>query len=169
MQQFGTYKKMLEKRKEKVVNEISILTANMSPINYMNKKRELEKFIEINSKDSEDKEKIIIKLQEEFIKALKDNCYETEDVQSLKNLIFKIRYYKYLYISEDKQIKDIPNLNENIDIVLEQIIQKLIASENIRKIAKDNIINENIIKNILNTKVKDLLTLKFEIDIKEGC
>ena len=75
MQHFGTYKKMLEKRKEKVVNEISILTANMSPINYMNKKRELEKFIEINSKDLEDKEKIIIKLQEEFIKALKDNCY----------------------------------------------------------------------------------------------
>ena len=160
---------MLDKRKEKVVDEISRLTASMNPINYMNKKRELEKFIEINSKSIEDKDEIIIKLQEEFIKALKDNCYETEDAQSLKDLIFKVRYYKYLYISEDKQIKDIPTLNENIDIVLEQIIQKLVASENIRKIAKDNIINENIIKNILNTKVIDLLNLKFEINIKENC
>ena len=38
---------MLDKRKEKVVDEISRLTASMNPINYMNKKRELEKFIEI--------------------------------------------------------------------------------------------------------------------------
>ena len=160
---------MVEKRKEKVVNEISNLTASMNPINYMNKKRELEKFIEINSKDTEEKEEIIIKLQEEFIKTLKDNCFETENIQSLKNLIFKIRYYKFLYVFKDKQIKDIEQLNENIDIVLKQVIQKLVLAESIRRISKDDKLNQEIINNILDTKVIDLLSLKFEIDVKENC
>ena len=165
----GTYKKMLDARKEKVVNEISNLTASMNPINYMNKKRELEKFIEINSESEIEKDEIIIKLQEEFIKALKDNSYETENAQSLKDLIFKIRYYKYLYINKNKQIKDIPELNESINIVLRQIIQKLVVSENIRKIAVDTDLNQTIINNILDTKVIDLISLKFEISIEENC
>lgn len=164
----GTYKKMLDKRKEKVVTEISNLTASMNPINYMNKKRELEKYIEINSENLDGKEEIVMKLQEEFIKALKDNSYETEDVQSLKNVIFKIRYYKYLFINENTQIKDVKNLNENINVVLNQVIQKLVTAESLKKIAKDDSLNQYIINNILETKVIDLTSLKFEIDIREN-
>lgn len=164
----GTYKKMLDNRKEKIVEEISRLTSEMNPINYMNKKRDLEKFIEINSENKVGKEEIIIKLQEEFIKALKDNTYETDDIESLKNLIFKIRYYKYLYINEKAQIKDIKTLNDEINIVLKQIIKKLISAGTIKKIANDEELNLEIITNILDTKVIDLSLLKFEISVKEN-
>ena len=158
---------MLENRKEKVVIEISNLTANMNPINYLNRKRELEKFIEINSNSLENKEKLLINMQEEFIKALKDNCYETDDIQSLKNLIFKIRYYKNLYVIEGKQVKDYQELNEKINSVLKQAIQKLILAENIKKISTDDNLNQEIITVILDTKVIDLNDLKFEVLIKE--
>ena len=158
---------MLENRKEKVVIEISNLTANMNPINYLNRKRELEKFIEINSNSLENKEKLLINMQEEFIKALKDNCYETDDIQSLKNLIFKIRYYKNLYVIEGKQVKDYQELNEKINSVLKQAIQKLILAENIKKISTDDNLNQEIITIVLDTKVIDLNDLKFEILIKE--
>ena len=165
----GTYKKMLEAKKEKIVYEISNITACMNPINYMNKKRELEKSIKaieiINGRNKED---IIIKLQEEFIKALKDNCFETDDISSLKNLVFKIRYYKFLYVIENKQVKDIEVLNESINVVLKQVIQKLVSSTSIRRIAKDDKLNQEIIINILDTKVIDLTNLKFEIAIKEN-
>ena len=163
----GTYKKMLETRKEKVVNEITKLTASMNPINYMNSKQELEKFIEINSKENGDKDEIVIKLQEEFIKALKETCFETEDINSLKNLIFKIRYYRYMYVTKDKQVKDIELLNNEINNVLKQVIQKLVNSENIKKISNDQSLNQEIILNILDTKVIDLNALKFELFIKE--
>lgn len=163
----GTYKKMLEEKKEKVVNEISRLTANMNPINYMNTKRELEKFIEINSKESEDKDKILINLQSEFIKALKETCFETEDTESLKNLIYKIRYYRYLYVTKEKQIKDVDILNNQINEVLKQAIHKLVSTENMKKIATDNSLNQEIICNILDTKVINLSELKFEFSIKE--
>ena len=165
----GTYKKLLEERKEKVVNEISRLTSCMNPINYMNTRRELEKFIEINSKKSEDKDEIVIKTQEEFIKALKDTCFETEDAESLKNLIYKIRYYRYLYVTKDKQVKDIDLLDNEINEVLKQVIQKLVNLENMKKITNDNELNQKIISNILDTKVIDLSALKFEIFIKEDC
>lgn len=165
----GTYKKMLDARKEKVVNEISRLTASMNPVNYMNYKRELEKFIQINSKEEENKDEIVIQLQKEFIKALKDTCFETEDVESLKNLIFKIRYYRYLYVTEEKQVKDIPELNVEVNKALKQVIQKLVAREELRKIANDNALNEEIIANILDTKVIDLEAIRFEMDIQENC
>ena len=165
----GTYKKMLEARKETVAIEISNLTAQMNPINYMNYKRELEKFIEINTKDKDDKDEVLMKLQEEFIKALQDTCFETEDIESLKNLIFKIRYYKFLYITKTKQIKSVKKLNDLVNKALGQVIQKLVVSENIKRIANDDNLNQEIIGNILDTKVIDLEAIRFEIDIKDDC
>ena len=165
----GTYKKILEAKKEKVVYKISDLTACMNPINYMNKKRELEKSIKISVENYPNNEEIIIKLQEEFIKTLKDNCFETDDINSLKNLIFKIRYYKFLYVIDKKKVKDIEVLRDAIDIVLKQVIQKLVVAESIRRIANDDNLNQKIIINILDTKVIDLMNLKFEISIKKDC
>ena len=87
----------------------------------------------------------------------------------MKNLVFKIRYYKFLYVIENKQVKDIEVLNESINVVLKQVIQKLVSSTSIRRIAKDDKLNQEIIINILDTKVIDLTNLKFEISIKEDC
>ncbi len=165
----GIYKKMLENRKEVVVNKISELTASMNPINYMNKKRELEKYIEINSNNLQNKEEILIKLQETFITLLKDNCYETDNVQGLKDLIFKIRYYRFLYLTDKEQIRDNETLNNQINVVLKQAIQKLVANEVIRKIANDDELNQEIISLILDTKIIDLMAIRFEIAIKDDC
>ncbi|MBR1540683.1 MAG: hypothetical protein IJ629_05985 [Clostridia bacterium] len=165
----GTYKKMLEARKEKIVNKISVLTSRMNPINYMNYKRELEKFIEINSKEEENQDEIMVNLQKEFIKAISDTCFETEDVQSLKNLVFKLRYYRFLYVTSEKQVRDIPELNDEINQVMKQVIQKLVLNTEIKRIAKDNTLNQEIIFDILDTKVIDLESVRFEMDIKEDC
>ena len=165
----GTYKKMLEARKEKVVNAISQLTANMNPINYMNHKRELEKFIEINTKHkNENKDEIMIQMQQEFLKALQETCFETENIQSLKNLIYKIRYYRFLYVTPNKQVKDIPILDSAASTALKQVVQKLIDKENMRRITKDNCLLQEIMVNILDTKIIDLEAIRFEINVKEN-
>ena len=94
-----------------------------------------------------------MKLQEEFIKALQDTCFETEDIESLKNLIFKIRYYKFLYITKTKQIKSVKKLNDLVNKALGQVIQKLVVSENIKRIANDDKLNQEIISNISDEKI----------------
>ena len=167
IESLGNYKKILEKRKETIINEIAKLSFCMNPINYMNKKRELEKIIKLDLETKDNKDEIVIKLQEEFIKSLKEICYETEDKDSLKNLLYKIRYYRFLYINDDFQIRDIENLNKNINELLKQLIRKLIIYENVKKISNNEFLNLEIILNILDTKVIDLMSLRFEIDIKE--
>ena len=162
----GEYKKMLENRKEKVVNKIADLTYSMNPINYMNIKRDLESFIDINTK-KDNKDDVLINIQKEFIHVLNDVCIETEEINSLKNLIYKIRYYRYLYITEDKRIKDISELNEKNNLVLKKVIQKLVDYQSIKKITNDKELNQEIIMNILDTKVINLEALRFEIDFKD--
>ena len=165
----GTYKKILETRKAKVVSNISQLTANMNPMNYMSRKRDLEKFIEINTKEENvNLDEIMIQMQQEFVKALQETCFETEDEQSLKNLIYKIRYYRFLYVTQDKQVKDIPALDLATNEALKQVVQKLVDSENMKRIVKDNALTQEIIASILDTKVINLEDIRFEIDIREN-
>ena len=164
----GHYKNMLESRKEKIVTEIAKLTASMNPVNYINKKRKLEKFIQLNDKNDNNKDDIIIKLQKEFIKLLKDICFETEDINSLKNLTYKIRYYRYLFITNEKRIKDIPELNNSVNEILKQVLLKLVNYQCIKRITNDDLLNEEILLNILDTKVINLELLKYEVDIKDS-
>jgi hypothetical protein len=161
------YKKRLENRRKICIDKISELTKLINPINYINHKQKLENFIENNS-NIENKEDIIINIQKEFIKILKDKLFEIEDIELLKAYVYKIRYYRFLYINKEKQIKDIKELEIAINNVLKQIVKKLCDKEEIKVISKDEDFNFEIILNILDTKILDLSEIKFEIDIKDG-
>ena len=153
----SAYKRMLEKRRKLCMDKISELSKIINPINYMNHKQELEDFIENSKIDGTNKEEIIINIQKEFIKSLKEEISECEDIDLLK-----------LYISKDKQIKDIFELNESINEILKMVILKLCNQNGLRRISKDNEFNANIINSILDTKIIELNEVKFELEIKEG-
>jgi hypothetical protein len=161
------YKKRLENRRKVCIDKIAELTKLINPINYINHKQKLENFIENNS-NIENKEDIIINIQKEFIKILKDKLFEIDDIELLKAYVYKIRYYRFLYINKEKQIKDIKELEIAINNVLKQIVKKLCDKEEIKVISKDEDFNFEIILNILDTKILDLSEIKFEIDIKDG-
>ena len=61
------YKRLVENRREQCMNKIAELTRAGNPINFMNKKRELEEFIKTGDLNTT-KEECILKLQIEFIK-----------------------------------------------------------------------------------------------------
>jgi hypothetical protein len=162
------YKKLLEKRRKICMDKISELTNKINPINYINKKRELEEVIKNSSADIAGKEEIIINMQKEFIKVLKEELSETEDVELLKAYVYKIRYYRFLYINKEKQVKDIKELEDALKDVQKQIILKLEEKEEIKKITKDEDFNFEIISNILDTKIMDLSEIRFEINLKDN-
>ena len=164
----GTYRKLIEKRRLVCIDKISELGRNINPINYINHKRELEDFINNSGNNSKDKFEIIINLQKEFIKLLKDIVFDTNDIEELKSYLYKIRYYRYIYISNTQEIKDIEILENEINEVLKCIIKKLCDENSIKRISKDNDFNFNIINNILDTKIIELADIRFELDLKDG-
>lgn len=163
----NVYKKMVEKRREVCIDKITYLGKAINPINYINHKRELEEFINNMDSESNNKDDIIIELQVEFIRELKNIILETESVEELKDYIFKIRYYRFLYINNEEQIKNKENLNYLVEDVLKIIIQKLCEAEELNRVCKDEELNAEIIKNILDTKIMDLKEIRFEVNLKD--
>lgn len=163
-----TYERLLKKRRKEILNQISDLTKKVNPINYINYKEELEKFIENSSSSQDNKEDIIIDLQKEFIKGIKEEILDTDDGELLKSYCYKLRYYRFLYVSKEKQVKDIKELNLLLEDTLRALITKLCKLDLLRKIVSDVELNFKIIFEMLDTKIIDLKELKFEIEIKEG-
>ncbi len=161
----GTYKKMLEERRQKCIEKISYLSNAINPINYINHKRELEEYINIHLNLNFNCDELIINLQKEFIKALKDLVFETEDIDELKKFIYKIRYYRFLYVNDEKQVRDISDLDVGVNVVLKQIIKRLSDEEELRKICFNDEYNNEIVSNILDTKIIDLKDIKFELSL----
>ena len=164
-QTVNSYKKMLELKREEYLKQINILGNLMKPVNFINYKKELED--SINFSEYQNPDEINESLQIEFVKALEGIIDFIEDYEEIINYIYKLRYYKNLYINENMKISDIKHIN--LDKVLKSLIYKGCNMEKpiLRKIVLNPDVNYEIIKNILDTKIIDLKDIKFEIILKE--
>lgn len=162
----NAYKKSLEFKRENCLKEINRLGNLMKPTNYLNYKKELED--SINFVKISEKENYIKSIQVEFVKALKREIEELENHDEIISFIFKLRYYKNLYLNENEKVSSIKKLN--LDEVLKILIKKSIFIEKpiLRKIVLDEEKNFEIIKNILDTKIINLKEIKFEVNLKEN-
>ncbi len=161
----NSYKKILELKREKYLNQINNLGNLMKPVNFLNYKKELEDSIKFS--EYQEPHEINKNLQIEFVKVLGSVVDFIEDSEEIIDYIYRIRYYKNLYIDENTQICNIKDLN--LDQVLKKLIFKGCNKEKpvLRKIVSDQDINYEIIKNILDTKIMDLQSIKFELLLKE--
>ena len=162
----NAYKKSLEFKRENCLKEINRLGNLMKPTNYLNYKKELED--SINFVKISEKENYIKSIQVEFVKALKREIEELENHDEIISFIFKLRYYKNLYLNENEKVGSIKKLN--LDEVLKILIKKSIFIEKpiLKKIVLDEEKNFEIIKNILDTKIINLKEIKFEVNLKEN-
>lgn len=159
----GTYKKKLEERRVICVDRIAEYTAKISPVNYINYKRELEESIRVSSEGNENTEELLIGIQKEFINAIDDWAYESVNPEELKQILFKLRYYRFLYVTEKKQVKDYNELEIPLQAIMKGVSQKLIEYEVIKKISSNNELNQEIIYNVLDTKMINLLDVRIEL------
>ena len=162
----NSYRKAVEKQREKYLEQITAFGNLMKPVNFINYKKELEDSIKFSEYQNIDE--ICVNLQIEFIKALERNVEFAEDEEEIIDYIYKIRYYKSLYLDEKTQIRDVKSIN--VDEVLKKLIYKACNKEKpiLRKIVIEDDINFEIIKNILYTKIIDLQEIKFEVTLKEN-
>jgi hypothetical protein len=132
----------------------------------LKKKQELELYEEIlNNKNSLEEE--MLELQKEFLKMLNKKVNYLTKRDDLVNLLYELRYYKTIYISNEKSIGDIEILNNAINKIMKKIITIACKSGIIKIICMDIDLNFEIIKYALDTKIIELEEIRLYFETKE--
>ena len=75
-----------------------------------------------------------------------------------------LRYYNYLYIAKEKQIKDVKELQKEIKDIEDNLIKKAYELKIINYISNEQIVNNEIIRNILLTKIIKIENVHMELN-----
>ena len=92
-----------------------------------------------------------------FLTCFKDNIKKTESKKEIMELLYILRYYKFIPYNNEKFIKDVDELYDDISLLEKLIIEKLVLFKLLNKTIKNAELNTKIIKLILNTRI-----MKFE-------
>lgn len=159
------FAEIIEKEKTELMKKLNKCNQKMDPINFIKTKTEIEKKLAIikelalQNNDEKTYENKVAELLKLVCEALEIQINKAEEKENIVKLIYKIRYYGLIYISENKQVKDIVDIN-NIQkmIITKACKQKIVTifSKNIKE-------NYNILQNILQTDIIELehIFLKF--------
>ena len=159
------FAEIIEKEKTELMKKLNKCNQKMEPINFIKTKTEIEKKLaiikelELQNNDEKTYENKVAELLKLVCEALEIQINKAEEKENIVKLIYKIRYYGLIYISENKQVKDIVDIN-NIQkmIITKACKQKIVTifSKNIKE-------NYNILQNILQTDIIELehIFLKF--------
>lgn len=160
------YKKMLEKEREKYLLEISEIDYILIPSNFLKEKKMIEEILDFY-KCKEGFENALTEWQKEFLHFLEKKLSKMKTRDEIINILYEIRYYKRLKISEDIKIADIEDLNDLIDKIQKKAITMLCKLGAIKIISMDINLNFEIIKYALDTKIMELEEIKLVLKKEE--
>lgn len=158
----------IKKERKKALNEIEEANKLLDARNYVERKKELEENIKLlkDMKSSKGKEKYKINIQKIFIRCMEENIEKiigTEQKKQAVSLFYAIRYYNFIYFDDNRFIKDVDALREDLDRLEGKILLKLYEIKGINAITKDIETDIGIIKPILNTRIIDLGNVNIQI------
>ncbi len=150
--------RIMEDEKKDKLNELESLNKILNPQNFVKYKKELEekdKYLKVL--DSGDKDKLInelkIKIQKLFLNMLEINIKKAETKQEIEKIIYDFRYYSLLQYDYERKIKNVKELNTDIDKIAKKIIDKAIENKVIESLSSDNDTNYQILKNIFHVRI----------------
>jgi len=141
----------------------------MKPMNFVKKKEKISKEYEMLNEikfDIEFKEesyRILILLQKSFLKMFNEKIKKAATKKEIIQLIYLLRYYKLIYIDENKQVKDIEDLVEEITNIEKHLITKACKLKTINILYQDIEKNYNLISKILNCNIIVLEDINLEL------
>lgn len=110
-----------------------------------------------------EQEKCIIKLQKSLLDIFKLKLKKANEKQQIIDLIYQLRYYMQIPVSETKRVCQIEELKKYIDEIESLLIKKAIDKKVITEISENSNINMEIIKNIFNSKIISLNAIQISI------
>lgn len=174
---------MLKKERLVLLTELKDCNKMLEPEVYIKKKEELKaKLVKLEEVKSAKENKNtfydeVINLQKVFLRTLEARVEKIENKKEIIDLIYLLRYYKNIKITENESIKDINELKKNISSFEMILILKACNSNIFVKFNDDGILNTQIIDKIIDTKIIDLENIwvcskvvnnKINIEIYDG-
>lgn len=161
---------ILNKERKKLLLSIEQNNKLLEPKYYLKTKEniqnqlELLKDIELDEEEQKVKKlEYTILLQKNFIKCFNVKIQSTNEKEQIINLIYMLRYYNLLFINEKEQIFNIKELKQELEELMQVIIKKAYEFKTISVITNEKNTNDEIIKNILTTKIISLENIGIEL------
>lgn len=163
---------ILNKERNKELKKIEENNLLLDPKHYvqtvdnLEKQLDLLKDIEQDNKE-ENKFKYLINLQKVFIKCLYIKVENATEKEEIINLLYMLRYYNLIFITETEQIKDIEELKEDLKFIEKFLIEKACDLKVLNIITNEAEVNDKIIIDILKTKIISLENIGIELKQNE--
>lgn len=162
---------ILEKDRKYRMLEVQRCADIMDPMKYVKRLNTLKsnvEFLQDISIEKEEKQKNkMIDFQKSFLDCYLDFVENAQTKKQLMELIYTLRYYQLIYISENMQIKDVEELQEKLKEVKEKLIQQAIVYKLMNPIINDKEISEQIIESIFELRLIELEELEIKIEKTE--
>lgn len=130
---------------------------------------ELLEDIELPKKEKKIKEEqYLIDLQKYFMICFGCKVINATEKEEIKKLIYMFRYYNYIYLKENVQIKDEKQLYNERTELEEKLIQKAYELKIINQISSEDVVNFEIIKKILDTKIIRIENVNIQLEQNEN-
>lgn len=162
---------ILEEERIQILKKIKEYNKVIDPLEFVNQKHQLQENVNfLNKLDLENKENInnnFIDLCMLFLDKLNIKIKRIESKKEIIDLIYVIRYYRFIPFNEELRIKDVEKLNQILLKIEKELIKKAIEHKVIYAIAEIRDINDEIIMKIFNSKIIDLDNIVIETEVKE--
>lgn len=157
----------LRVEREKCVKRIRELNEMVKPANYSGLKNELVEKMQIMSVVDEDKtiDDYVIEYNKEVIKCFGKIIEKINSKEEIIDIIYKIRYYRKLRITENKKVEDIQELFSPIDKLLKFVVTKACREKVFNIFCQDIELNYNIISVALDTAISNYEDVDISLNI----
>ena len=151
-----------------LIDNLNKCSKKMEPLNFIKTKTEIEnklvllKELELEKQNKEILSTKVNELLNLVCKAIKIQIDNAEEKEEIIRLVYVIRYFGLIYISEKEQVKD----KIDINLIQKLIITKACKQRIITIFSKNIKENYTIIKNILQTDIIELEKMYLRFNTK---
>lgn len=160
----------LEVERQDYVNDIKKYNNLLEPKGYVKRKDEVSKKLEfLNSlKFSKDQTKTICEICRLFLECFRIKIMKAAIKQDAVKYIYELRYFRFLSIDNDTNLKDISELSKEFEKTIGVLYEKARALNAIENVTKDEAVNYEIISKIFDSKMIDLNNMVIETKVEDG-
>ena len=158
--------RILKKEIKDILEKIQECNETIDPRNYTKKMKQLEEDVEIAENIEKNQYETLLSIQKDFLNLLKLKTEKAESKKEILEYIYILRYYSFLPITEEREIKEIAEIN--LEEVQKILYTKACNLKIIEIIHKNINFNTEILNEILDTKIINLEEIEIKFYIEEN-
>lgn len=158
---------MLEKQRDRSLEEIKNINIKMKPTEFIKIKENLQqklnfyKEIKIDNTKNENFIALLAKFEVIFLQCFLKKIDISENKKQIENLIYEFRYYNLM-------LPIIEDIKEQKEEIAKKIIKKACEQKVLITISENEELNYKILKEVLETKIIDIDTIVFTLKYSKG-